>query len=688
MAEQVEIEVVTKTDLSEVEELNDLVERIKETAGEETTINLYMEDLKSELEDATSDVEKLQEELLNMEVGDPDFGDVVSQLEEAQGRAEDLSNELESLNDIVVAPEVDTSGLENAQEDLEETEVSVGGVKTALVGLVATAEIEHMATVADNINTSWNRLKLTFENTGVSMDTLKQKVSEVSAETSRSGGVIRDYFNQMGVAGVTNVDLLASSFESLSGKAYQLDTSVENLEGKLQTMVLTGTASTKMLKSLGLTAEDLAAVMNVTADEVADAFANMTPEQRLQTIAQAMGDGAAANQMYGDSYEAMKQKADMAMSGLEGAIGQAILPTVIPAIDASTDAVKALTDGFKNLPAPVQNAIGTTMGVAAIATTGIGMFGEFAGAIANLGDAYGVLKGVYQALIPVEEAEGVAGWFSIGWIAAAILLGIALGLAFIYLYENCDWFREAVDNLAQTLQWLVNLISSAVMGTLQWLSNEFQAFTSQLGLNTNNWIEAILGFILFLPQLPMKLAEVLLNAIAQALGFKGNFTQTLRDTATNAANAFRDAIMAIPRALQECLNWAYNVVMSSPLVQALQWLGQQAAWAFSVLGLGQSSPGKIVKSMRQELDWTSEAIQHSKLATDTKNLGASMASSFNPSLIGGSGGSGGSIPAGFFAGDTVINVYGDVDSDKRVQEIVDAVRRELNWDNKTAGRTV
>jgi hypothetical protein len=65
-----------------------------------------------------------------------------------------------------------------------------------------------------------------------------------------------------------------------------------------------------------------------------------------------------------------------------------------------------------------------------------------------------------------------------------------------------------------------------------------------------------------------------------------------------------------------------------------------------------------------------------------------MAASFNPSLIGGSGGSGGSIPAGFFAGDTVINVYGDVDSDKRVQEIVDAVRRELNWDNKTAGRTV
>ena len=48
---QVEIEVTAKTELGEVEELNDLVERIKETAGEETTINIYMDDLKSELEE-------------------------------------------------------------------------------------------------------------------------------------------------------------------------------------------------------------------------------------------------------------------------------------------------------------------------------------------------------------------------------------------------------------------------------------------------------------------------------------------------------------------------------------------------------------------------------------------------------------------------------------------------------------
>ena len=64
-----------------------------------------------------------------------------------------------------------------------------------------------------------------------------------------------------------------------------------------------------------------------------------------------------------------------------------------------------------------------------------------------------------------------------------------------------------------------------------------------------------------------------------------------------------------------------------------------------------------------------------------------MADAFNPNLS--VDGSAGVIAAGGFAGgDTIINVYGDVDSDKRVQEIVDAVRRELSWNNATAGRTV
>ena len=577
---EVEIQVVASVDDDEVEALEDKIEDISEESVE---VDVSVED--SEVEDATD-------------------------------KATELEDELSNIDGQEVSINVDASGLDEANESLQETEASIDSLKTAIIGLVATAEVDHMATVADNINNSWNRLELTFEGTGVAMDDLKDKVSQVSAETSRSGGTVRSYFNLMGVAGVTNTQLLASSFVSLSGKAYQLETSVESLEGKMQTMVLTGNASEKMLKNLGLSAQDLANAIGVSVDDLAEAFDNLSPEQRLDAITRAMGDGARANEMYGDSYEAMKAKADASIAGLEGAVGQAILPTVIPALDAGTLAVKGLTEAFKELPEPVQGAIGTTLGVSAIATTGIGMFGEFAGAIANLGDAYGVLKGVYEALIPVEIAEGIAGNFSISWMLIAIAIGIALGLALIYLYNHSERFRNAVQWLGNKLQWLSNIIVSNI---------------------------------------------------------------------TNAVNRFSEIVQGIPRALQACLDWAYNIVMSHPLVQALIWLGNQAVRAFSVLGLGQSSPGKIVKAMKQELDWTSEAIYNSDLASDTARLGSDVANSFRPNLS--SGGVAGGISGGS-GGDTVINIYGDVDSDKRVQQIIDVIRNELEWNNTTAGRVV
>ena len=38
-------------------------------------------------------------------------------------------------------------------------------------------------------------------------------------------------------------------------------------------------------------------------------------------------------------------------------------------------------------------------------------------------------------------------------------------------------------------------------------------------------------------------------------------------------------------------------------------------------------------------------------------------------------------------GDITVIVNGDVDNENRIQQIVDAVRREINWNNKTAGRS-
>jgi len=267
--------------------------------------------------------------------------------------------------------------------------------------------------------------------------------------------------------------------------------------------------------------------------------------------------------------------------------------------------------------------------------------------------------------------------------ALIVLIGVL-----VWAYYNVDWFREMVDNAFASLVQLGQQIYNAVIPVIQWLSNLFQQFTAQLGLNTNDWAQAIIGFIAFIPSLPLQVGIALTNTIARALGFKGNFVATLLQTALEGVQNFANAIMGIPQALENCLNWAYNVIMNNPIVQALQWLGEQASRAFSVLGLGQSSPGKIVKAMRQELEWTQEAVEDSDLASSTAKLGANVSGSFNPNLDT-MNGDVGTLNTGSFG--QVNNIYISdivVDNDDRVDRLCTEIARRINWDNTTAGRTV
>lgn len=751
-------------------------------ADKEINVKFVTEVDLSNLEELTEAVNELKEDK-DVEIG-VDVDD--SSVEEATEKTKELNEDLDETDSKTVSPDVDSSGIDELKDKTEEASSSMDSLVTAAAGIGVTAGVEQMVTTADRINTSWNQLELTF---GSVTEKMKSSISDAANVTGRSGGEIRGYFNQMGIAGVTNTDLLSSSFEALSGKAYQTGNSIEAMEGKMQTMVLTGNASSKMLKSLGLSAEDLAQAMGVSADQVSDAFKNMTPEERLQAITKAMGDGAEANEMYKNSYAGLKAQAEAAMAGLMGAVGEAILPVVIPALQAATNFIKFLADGFKSLPGPVQGVIGGLLGFAGIVITAIGVLG-------TLGTVFTTVKTGLEALNIVSGlakvatyAQAAAQWaLNIAMSANPIgILIIAIGalIAILaYLYMTNEDVRNAINGVADAFMNVLTPIINTV-------SALFNNFTAQLGLNTNDWTQAVLGFILFIPQLPMALGLALADSITRALGFGDSFVQAMYDAAWNAYDSFKEgidglsealqeeldemissaqqfsndlpwymkiggagavlgwigstgehspgfmydafhgelvamaalpltigmmivtnitalggrivngfisiasravsgfssAIQGIANAIQRCLDWAYSIMMSHPIVQAAVALGNAIANGFSALGLGQRSPGKMVKAIKQELNWSEEEMQKSSLPSVSAVLGANVASSFNPELNIGSGpgnvGGGSSGGGGF-----VVNVYGDVDSDKRVKQIVDAVKDALYWDNVTAGRTV
>lgn len=272
-------------------------------------------------------------------------------------------------------------------------------------------------------------------------------------------------------------------------------------------------------------------------------------------------------------------------------------------------------------------------------------------------------------------------------IMLIVIALVALAAALIWAYYNVDWFRQMVDNAWASLVQFGQYIYGVVTGAIQWLGSLFQNFTSQLGLNTNNWIQAILGFILFIPQLPMRLGMELANAIARLLGFKGNFIQHLTSAASNAVSGFVSYIQQLPGIVMGEFNRVLGLVndfinslpsrvwdMGAAIIDALK----------ASLGIG--SPGHMYYMFEGELerlDKLPETMQGS-ITHNVGKLGEGIVDSFNPTL-GANGYANGSI------GGNVINLnveVGTVDSDDRVQEIVDVIRRELNWNNVTAGRTI
>ena len=82
------------------------------------------------------------------------------------------------------------------------------------------------------------------------------------------------------------------------------------------------------------------------------------------------------------------------------------------------------------------------------------------------------------------------------------------------------------------------------------------------------------------------------------------------------------------------------------------------------------------------------------ITRNVSTLGEGIVDSFNPLIafddtLNGSVSS--SVSSRGSNAPNVINLnieVGTVDNDDRVREIVDAVRRELSWNNKTAGRTI
>lgn len=601
-----------------------------------------VDELTAKLQESTSEAENLQAALSGTDANisaDVEVDD--SQLDETQSKIEDMNNE-----EINVPVNTDDSDVDETKEKIEETSSSASSLGLALSGAVASLGIEQAVEKADNFNTSWNQLKLTFGANAQQINNLKSKTNELGSATGRAGSTIRGYFNDMGIAGVKNTNLLADSFQALSGRSYQTGNSIESMEQKMKMMVMSGNVMPKTLTGLGISMDALAKSMGVSADEVSEAFKNMTPEERLQAITKAMGDGKQANEMYKQSFAGLKEQMSIAIGSLMVAIGQGVLPTVIPIVQGVTGAIKTLAGAFRSLPGPVQGVIGGLGGFLAVGATAVGTLGMLGKVGSGVVDGLGSLRDGYRTLRDAmsgastvmdtlrnsetlmkvaQAASSAASTVRAGAESALtavktaalgptitlagaevallwpllLLVGAIVAVVAVlwHLYNTNEDVRNAFNWLAGEVQKagqeIYNAIVPVVQEVIQYLEDLCEQITTVGGLMPETFeitgdkaTDSFLKIGAGLATLPLQMYITNVNATAQALGFGNNFMQVMVNSANRATMGFSMRIAQLPGRIQ-----AYLVGV----------LTNVAAWGQNLIARGVSAATGFVNGVRNTI---------------------------------------------------------------------------------------
>ena len=323
--------------------------------------------------------------------------------------------------------------------------------------------------------------------------------------------------------------------------------------------------------------------------------------------------------------------------------------------------------------------------------------------------------------------QGFAGWISGAFMGAIQGLGDAFNNAGQTLQ---DAFTGAVTFVQETLQGLYDYIMT--LGGL---------LPEGVNVTGNQIVDSIIAVMLFIATLPIQLQIIFINMIASALGFGNNFVQTMFTTALNSVNGFLQWISQLPSRVGAFLSSVVGRASSfagsfiSSIVNAgsnavngfLNSIGQMAGglanelnnmlslvgeWASTLPqkfwdagvqavqnflnALGIHSPGTMQRMMLWEVSEMGERIprESKTLLSNVGKLGEGIVDEFgNPSLdvetnLDSSTFGNNNSSTGF---NQVNNFYFEdivVDDDDRMQKIADYIQKQLDWNNKTAGRTI
>ena len=202
----------------------------------------------------------------------------------------------------------------------------------------------------------------------------------------------------------------------------------------------------------------------------------------------------------------------------------------------------------------------------------------------------------------------------------------------------------------------------------------------------------------YIASLPGQIAGYLAQIISRVVSWGASLVSNFLSAASKSASDFASQISQIPSTLASELGSALDKVDEwAATLPAKFWEAGVNAVKNFLSALGIASPGTMQRMLVWEVTEMGKRVPEesrqllsnvSKLGTDIVDefghptLGVGYDDNINASVLNSLSGS---------SGNQTINLsveVGSVDDEKRIDEIVEAVRRELSWNNVTAGRSI
>ena len=444
---------------------------------------------------------------------------ILRAVDEASDTFESVTNAAENMGESVQGgAEQGSQGLDEMQESASTAEDPLEQISSIISGL-AGAEIfnqlaEGLWDVADkagNFEDSLMRARLEAEGAGIDVNAMTDAVSQLSSETGRAGGEIRESFIKATARGITDIGSFKSMMEGAGAQATLLGTDITTMADKMSGMAMRSSVMERTLANTGITVEELGNALGIqgaTIDDVNAKWATMDTNQRAAALGMAasMNEGQTANEEYKKSWAGLQAQIDIAKGRLERLAGEVLLPVLVPALEVAGRVLNWLGD---IISAVMNGPLGGIISVAGAVVAG------FALLVPAIMAVQGAMTLFEASLLPAIGASWalMAPWLP--WIA----LGAAIVAVIYEIGKAFGWWDDAsgmIDAIGAGLNrlWEAFINNPDVQAFIQAMSDAWTALSGAV----QPAIDAVLSFF----GVNMSGNFDIVRALIDAIGFAWN----------------------------------------------------------------------------------------------------------------------------------------------------------------------